>query len=77
MEPCANIRLIHMNNIKSKYFTQKIKKEESLYPTNKKPRYWAKCPRDVTQFPALPIGVGMSRLSVSRNWYYMNMIDIV
>jgi len=26
-----------MNNIKSKYFTQKIKKEESLYPTNKKP----------------------------------------
>lgn len=31
MEPCANIRLIHMNNIKSKYFTQKIKKEESLF----------------------------------------------
>ena len=50
MEPCANIRLIHINNIKSKYFTQKIKKEESLFqekvriifksnhhPTNKKP----------------------------------------
>ena len=27
-------------------------------PTNKKPRYLTKRPQDVTQFPALPIGVG-------------------
>jgi len=35
------------------------------HPINKKPHYWAKCPQDVTQFPALPIGVGVSSKIVS------------